>query len=105
MWWYDGMGWVGLGEEKVTHIHLWHMVLPQSRRFVVVGAEFGAETDEDSDGKVCEDIAPAVNQRPSVSVQHPSHTLKPLFDLWWRCDTLCASGFMSYVMFAHSGHE
>jgi len=62
MWWYDGMGWVGLGEEKVTHIHLWHMVLPQSRRFVVVGAEFGLETDEDSDGKVCEDIAPAVNQ-------------------------------------------
>jgi len=25
--------------------------------------------------------------------------------LWWRCDTLCTSGFVQDVMFAHNGQD
>ena len=51
--------------------------------------------------------------------EHISGTRRPIFTallcllaqpdrgllvlLWWRCDTLCTSGFMDYVIFTHNG--
>jgi len=47
-------------------------------------------------------ISPEQHTRTSPLFVHVDY-IRVLVDLWWRCDTLCTSGFLDDVMFSQNG--